>query len=152
MKFYAVLFMVCLIAPCAAQNAKVVQLSPEHAAQAKALHDKEVALQKEKDDFTRMIQNKYLSEQREDSQYIGSGSFVCVNSDSKIVSCDPGKSEPPPKKVFRLVIQHGWEQGFEYDENFRFIVPKPEPPSRPYSGCYGGVFPAATFTTLWGTI
>jgi|ERR1700721_1118235 len=102
---------VCILAFAAlayGQDAKVVQLSSEDAAQAKVLHQATIDAQKAEAEFVVVVRNKYLQE------------------------------EPPlPKGIFNFWSPcsfraiSGWGCGeFTYSEDFRFIVPKTEKPTQ----------------------
>ena len=80
-----------------AQTAKVVVLKPAEAAQAKKLHEALDAAKKDADDFDNEIAARYTWE--ESGFTVSNGAWHST-------------------KV-------GWEYGFEFSEDFRFVVPKP---------------------------
>ena len=85
-----------------AQTAKVIQLSPEDATKAAALYQQKADIEKQITDLEEKITESYLKG-KADSYFCGVG-YICVAS-------------PAPKS--------GWESGFEYSSDFKFIVPKP---------------------------
>jgi len=92
------------------QTAKVIALSPEDAKQAKALDDEQKALNVKKEAFESHIRSQYLL--RPHAQCFN-GDFM----DSK------GRCSE---------VMWGW--GFIYSDDFKYIVPKPEPPQQSKSG------------------
>lgn len=99
MKWIAIVILGCSMV-AAAQTAKVVQLSPEDAKEAKTLHDEQDNLTARMNAFHDRIQRKYLAAKEGESY------------DGLIWS-----------SVDKLRIKSGWFEGFEYSEDFRFIVP-----------------------------
>ena len=102
MKRIAVIITIFLAVPLTAQNAKVIQLSPEDAKQAKVLHDEQEAIAKKIVEFDQAVRTKYLTAPKEQEghtyTYNLNGSWVWVKD--------------------------GWTTGlFEYSEDFKFIVP-----------------------------
>lgn len=110
---------VCILAFAAlayGQDAKVVQLSSEDAAQAKFLHQATIDAQKIEAEFVVFVRNKYLQEPP-----LPKGAFGFTISSSRD-SCS-----------FHALF--GWGCGeFTYSEDFRFIVPKTE---KPIQSCPG---------------
>lgn len=98
----------------AGQTAKVIQLSPEEARQAKALRDQQDAIAKKIADFDQAIRIKYLTAPKDDEghtqTYSLNGKWIWVKS--------------------------GWGSGsFQYSEDFRFIVPSSVPYIPPLNTC-----------------
>lgn len=117
-----------------AQTAKVAILSPEDAQMAKSLHDRIVDLEKEKADFDKKIEEKYLKVEREVLE-----PWCFRNDSSGLISpapCDV-KTAKTHKKEF--VLAPGWENGFEFDDKFLSVVPK-QKPSIIYSGGMQGYY------------
>ena len=81
------------------QTAKVIQLTPDEAKQAKALYDEQQALAKRQQEFDAAISHKYTETPSTLSVFSKPWTTYSTNS--------------------------GWENGFVYSENFKFIVPKP---------------------------
>jgi hypothetical protein len=96
MKIVAVLAFIFLVASAGAQNAKVVALDAQDAAKAKELEQKVTDALKARADFNNQIEKKYLQAAAGEDYLIIEGQFH---------------------------LKHGWEGGFEYSENFQFIVP-----------------------------
>ena len=108
MKILKSILFLALSLPCVAQTAKVLQLTPDEAKQAKTLYDQQAALEKQIADFHDAITKKYLHEKN------------VAGYDPKTFAgwlYTEGQSKP------------GWFNGFEYSEDFQFIVPKSYTPS-----------------------
>ena len=86
-----------------AQTAKVVTLKQEEAAKARQLHEAAAAAQKASDDFDAQIAQTYTQSKAEG-----------------IVTWSPNGSH-----TAAYINRDGWDYGFEYSEDFKFIVPKP---------------------------
>lgn len=115
-----ILLLLALSLPSAAQTAKVIQLTPDDAIQAKTLYDAQIALDKQKADFHTAIVKKYLVVKRGDKDWGDQGVVFSLDSAGITV-----------KTSYRA----GWGYGnFEYSEDFKFIVPVPVP--TPYSSSY----------------
>lgn len=117
---YLLLSAVFLAATLHAQTAKVIQLSPEDAAQAKSLHEQKEALDKKIADLQQKIHDNYLSVE---VQY---PTTACI-AFNRAETCIPRKPTPAEEKAARgLGPKKGWESGkFEYSDDFKFIVPAP---------------------------
>lgn len=83
-----------------AQTAKVIALSPEDAKVAKELIQAQDALTKRKAEFEASIRAKYLTAQKGESY----------------TSTFGGER-----------IRSGWDYGFEFSEDWKYIVPAPTP-------------------------
>jgi len=97
MKF--LLLFLFLSLPAFSQTAKVIQLTPDEARQAKDLYDQEQALKQKRADFDDAIRKKHIFDNPE--KYKG-------------LYYAPGF---PP-------LKEGWTREFEYSEDFKFIVPQ----------------------------
>ncbi len=118
------------------QTAKVIQLSPEDAAQAKSLYAQQAAIQKKIDALNDKITTQYTSEA------VPEGNCIATAYGSWVFSGPCSGMGAPTSSV-----KPGWENGFEFSEDFKFIVPKPIPPQTLSncslsSGCitYGGMY------------
>src|SRR5271170_7184708 len=94
-----------------AQTAKVVQLSPEDAATAKALHDEQLALDKKRDALELRIKRKYIAE------VYPTRASACVVPPGG--SCIPPPLPPPTAEEQKIAdnaydLKPGWGWGFEY--------------------------------------
>jgi hypothetical protein len=114
-----------------AQTAKVIQLNPEDAALAKSLHEQKEALDKKIADFDDGVRKHYLLETKKEGNIL------------TFAFCSNG---PCP------TYKQGWSGGFEFSDDYKFIVPTPLRPAITYNTCpsyvYGGntIIPAtATF-------
>lgn len=158
-------FIVLLLVPfsAAGQTAKVIQLDPADAAQAKSLYAQQQEINKKLADFTEQMRIKYttVDDKSQDrgnvivaSPITGitwgcfqSGSSLTFNGsgqmqkskddDAAYAKCEKDlaaeQAKQPPLRYYRM----GWSDGFVYSEDFRFIVPAPyTPPSNSWSnGC-----------------
>lgn len=92
------------------QTAKVIQLSPDDAKQAKALYDEQIALDKRKAAFEELVRTRYLTVKKGDKEWGDEGVVFSINGAGVTV-----------KTSYRA----GWNYGqFEYSEDFKYIVPK----------------------------
>ena len=134
MKWIALLLMAT--ACCMAQNAKVIQLSPEDAAQAKALADEQKALDEKTAAFREAVKQKYLvTTERKEAGDCYAGVFMTNATSGFLVlgdgtinwSSKPEKPQAPPKP--EPYYRRGWRCGeYQYSDDFKFIVPVPAPP------------------------
>ncbi len=113
MKRIPVIIALFLAVPLIAQTAKVIQLSPEEAKQAKVLHAEQDSIAKKIVEFDQAIRARYLSAPKDQEghtqTYLFNGSWFWVKD--------------------------GWGAGnFQYSEDFKFIVPAVVPQ---YSSPYG---------------
>ncbi len=103
MKIAIVILLATLTA--AGQTAKVIQLEPADAAQAKLLHEQAVAAAKKEVDFMETVRWKYL---KSNNAYTSIHLFVSPNNMNEE----------------HYDLKSGWGDGtFEFSEDFRFIVP-----------------------------
>lgn len=131
-----------------AQTAKVIELSPDEAKEAVKLDQQRKALDLEEQNFryNLAIHHKIAIE------YPTTASFCIVPKGA--LSCDAG---PAPKPDHRAVeYKNDWSNGFEYSEDYRFIVPA-KTPSAP-TNCYASMLTNCSFTSpfytttpAWGT-
>jgi hypothetical protein len=110
----ALLCLLLIAAPMLAQTAKVVELKPEEAAEAKQLHDAADRAKKAADEFDAKIGERYVWSE---------GSTA--NSYS---------------------LKPGWPYGFEFSDDYRFIVPKPYQAQAPSACGYGFYMNPATWS------
>jgi hypothetical protein len=142
------------------QTAKVIQLSPEDAAQRKTLEDQRTAIEQKIKDFDDSLRQRYttvLEGDKDASAYsadttlfigaLSTPSFTCVVGDlstdpvdekrhydcQKALEAERAKTSPKPHLMYRL----GWEQGVIYSDDFKFIVPAPAPAYKPSPYCGG---------------
>ena len=121
------------------QTAKVIQLSPEDARQAKALDDAQNELTAKIAAFRETIKQKYLvtTDKKEAGDCYAGQFMVSYVTDGSLVLGDDGtissatkpaeKPQTPPKPApyYRL----GWRCGeYQYSDDFKFIVPVPASP------------------------
>ena len=101
-----------------AQTANVIELEPADTARAQKSWD---ALQKAQLDWAstqQFLSNRYTTVDENDPNASTLTTYVWRNDDPKITG----------KRHYRK----GWEAGFEFSKDFKFIVPKvPEPPKQP---------------------
>ena len=114
MRWIVVAALGCAMA-ASAQTAKVVQLTPDEAKQAKALYDQQQELTKVTEQFRAALRDKYLKRPPDPPQpKVTVGSFSLCG-----VSLCPANYSPSPYKA-------GWESGeYIYTDDFKFLVPKP---------------------------
>jgi hypothetical protein len=95
-----------------AQTAKVIQLSPEDAAEAKSLYEQKAAIEQKIEAMEEKVATDYLEDKTKPAAYRYCVKFVgdtCVQGGPKDVHY--------PRR-------DGWESGFEFSVDFKFIVPK----------------------------
>ena len=124
------------------QTAKVIQLAPEDTLQIIALRTRLKEAQADLDALNEKLRVKYTTtlDQEKGGQndcsittLMTTTCFITTNPPSTPVGCASLKPDPnaPPKR-YKL---YGWENGFEYSDDFKFIVPT-RPPT--YSSAGGG--------------
>ncbi len=129
-----------------AQTAKVVQLSPADAAEAKSLYEQKAAIEKKIADLQERISHQYVSDEKVYPTSICISGVSVLHPDGTTTSfpsvpCTTLKPTPEQEKASHyFTIKSGWENGFEFSDEFKFVVPKAykEPTS-----CYhysGGTF------------
>ena len=156
MRILPALLVFCL--PLAAQTAKVIPLSAADSAERKTLEDQRAAIELKIKSLDARIQKQYTTvlEGDKDSSgsYFGESLTTGVFGFSGItwgcvrtLSTDPAqekayqdceqrqqsetaKNPPPPQHMYRI----GWTNGFEYTEDFKYIVPRSTPSG---NGNYG---------------
>src|ERR1700735_1313081 len=106
-----------------AQTAKVVQLSPLDAEKARSLYEQSDRIDKEISDLEVQIGQQYISNMEPRTG--------CVNYNKAL---DSVPCEEPKGKTFTL--QPGWESGFVFSDNFKFIVPKHFELKAAEGGCF----------------
>ena len=122
-----IIIILSLVGIASAQNAKVIQLSVDDASAAKALYEEKIALDKKISNFDDAIYKKYTEVLASPSIRHGN---TCVYA-----NVWPGGSSSGPCDAFK-VEKEGWEHGFVYSEDFKFIVPKQvETPKDPKLNC-----------------
>ena len=134
------LLSVFLALPVAAQVAKVIELSPEDAATAKSLFDQSYELAKRETAFREKIHDKYLTVEKESGTLTSDCTKLTNQGFIEFAPCNPPLPKPKATKV--KVSADGWSYGYEYSEDFRFIVPKQ--PDVKSNGCISW---PNTFTT-----
>lgn len=106
---YLMVTMLLLAVSAQAQTAQVIQLSPADAKQAKALHDELATIKARVESFDEGIARKYSGKECV-SLHVAGAVVPCTKTD---------------EKAYMIGVSPGWENGFEYSEDYRFIVPKP---------------------------
>jgi hypothetical protein len=107
-----------------AQDAKVVALSADEAAQAQALYARKAEIEKQISDLYDELDKKYIQ-----SSHVYSSKYQIVLSGCKKIS---------ETQQVCTGSRAGWDWGFVYSEDFKYIVPKPRPPAIPvYNNCGG---------------
>ena len=138
---------VILVAPLHCQTAKVVALSPEDAAKAKRLYDAKIAAEMAYAEFQQDIANRYVS--HEVISPATACATICTQQSCPSTSCTPPKPTPEQEKASHsFQLNHGWWDGFNFSEDFRFIVPQ-EAPKLPTQS--GGTYPWNCVTLTSGT-
>lgn len=137
MKAAILVFMVATISY--PQTAKVIALSPEDAAQAKSLYEQKAAIEKKIVDFQAKIDDKYTMVVH---NYPTSACITGMSVTHKdgteenlyVPPCVPLKVTPEQEKASH-VREHefGWQYGFEFSEDYKFIVPKTYSPPQSVS-------------------
>ena len=115
---------------CHAQDAKVIQLSPSDAAEAKSLYAQQKELDAKFADLRYRITKNYLTASKEEEGHTNTYS--------------------DPHGAGWVWVKNGWGTGnFNFSEDFRFIVPSnPLPTMNIYGGSY---LNPVCFSTLTGT-
>ncbi len=135
MKYVMSLLFVLALPLMHGQTAKVVQLSPEDAKQAKALDDAQNELTAKIAAFRETIKQKYLvtTERKEAGDCFAgtltldatAGALVLGDGTLSLKPAEKPQSPPKPEPYYR----RGWHCGdYQYSDDFRFIVPVPAPP------------------------
>jgi hypothetical protein len=125
-----------------AQEAKVIKLDKVEATQAKQLYQNLQSAQKEWDAFQKGIKETHLTVPEGDPEASnviiggmlvinGAGTITCAFGGSCVTTepCDNGKGgklencTPAPKEPTKYE-RRGWENGFQFDESFEYIVPQ----------------------------
>ena len=101
-----------------AQTARVIQLSPEDTAKAKQLYQQKAEVEKALVAFTNDIDRRYTQDKKESS---GNCIVSAYSGNMTFGECDMNAK---PKKVYSWYHKDGWSLGFEFSEDFKFIVPK----------------------------
>lgn len=119
-----------------AQTAKVIALSPEDAAQVKSLYEQKAAIEKQLADLQKKIADKYTMVYHD---YPTSACLqICPNGVCPNTPCTdfPKVTEEEKKAAHVRERAFGWEGGFEFSEDYKFIVPKPyTAPANRWNGC-----------------
>jgi hypothetical protein len=118
MRFVIGFCLLCTLFPVLAfsQEAKVIPLDRKEAAEAKQLYQNLQSAQKEWDAFQNAIRETYLivSEAPVDS-------IVCDNGKGgRLENCTSASPFTPKHES----IREGWQNGFTFDSDFLYIVPK----------------------------
>lgn len=120
--------------PLAAQDARVLPLSPVDAQTAKAKYEALQKAQKDWDDFQEKIKQDYLVVPKGDPEAgntIASGgltSWAGISySDGSYVVKSAVEKENDERKHPTMFERAGWENGAVFTKDFRFLVPKPSP-------------------------
>jgi hypothetical protein len=143
MKLAFLAVLVFLALPLAAQTAKVIQLSPADATARKALEEQRAAIEQKIKELDAQIQHRYTTVLQGDKDASGSyadigllnttgityACFATISNDPAVLKAyqdcersleaERAKNPPPPQRMYRI----GWASGFEYTEDFKFIVP-----------------------------
>lgn len=113
------------------QNAKVAVLEKGDSEKAEQLH---AAVKKANDElaaFIKSVEKKYVTSKTGEprtSMLFADGTMLLSNETRAVKRFD-GKLYYPPLS--------GWEYGFEFSDDWKFLVPKPVPAYRPLSAnCY----------------
>ncbi len=113
------LFLVAISA--LAQTAAVQPLTESEAKHAKELYAARDAANQAIKDWDEQLEKKYLRSASDDDEH------HLMHGGCLTIGCkDPNA----------YWTKTGWENGFQYDKTFRFIVPSPTPASIPASNCY----------------
>ena len=136
MKYMMSLLFVLVLPLMRGQTAKVIQLSPEDARQAKALDDAQNELTAKIAAFRETIKQKYLvTTERKEAGDCYAGVFMTNATSGFLVlgdgtinwSSKPEKPQAPPKP--EPYYRRGWRCGeYQYSDDFKFIVPVPASP------------------------
>ena len=132
MKALALVALVLLVAPLLSQTAKVEELNPDEANQAKALYAEQKDVEKRIEDFRKSIAKKYTMEEKYATEP------YCINNSSTGLLRQDLCSSTRKTKTKYLDTKEGWESGFQFSEDYRFIVPAHSPNTITYN-CSGYV-------------
>ena len=132
----------------AAQTAKVIPLSASDAAQAKSLYDRQIALNKAKSDFEAIVKDKYLTKE---SDSILAATCATLALDGSGISYSSIPCPDPKAHKIKIPID-GWSNGFEYSEDFKYIVPKQPVYSLSGTGCTFLTPAIGTTTGKWNDL
>ena len=113
---FCALLALCLCASVAdAQQAQVIELSPADAARAQAAWEKLKAAEKEFSALRESINKSYLTVPESEPD-----SGQCLNCLCDTWSCGTEEKD-------RIYRRGGWDYGFDFSKDFRFIVPQGAP-------------------------
>jgi hypothetical protein len=119
MKIILVLVASCLSLSVKAQTAKVIELTPDESKEDVALVQERKALDEKQQNF----QYDVALHHKIALEYPTTASICILPSGA--LSCDGG---PPPKTDHRNIeYKTGWEAGYEFSEDYKYIVPKNAP-------------------------
>ena len=114
-----------------AQNAKVVKLTDADAAEAKRVYAAQEAANKAVADFQEHIKEAYVGKIS-----IIMPSFAWVTICPQSGPCDPQKKvSPSVPKPENYQFKDDWIGGFEFSDDFRYIVPAPIPQGLKNEAC-----------------
>lgn len=136
-----IVFLMCSLR-LAAQTAKVVQLSPVDVAEVKRLYAEKTEIEKKLADFQIKIEHQYISDEVTYPTTACISGFLVLNPNGTVKSnisspCNPPKPTPEQEKNSHdWKRKDGWQNGFEYSEDFKFIVPKMTPNSGIYKNSW----------------
>lgn len=130
MKWIAILVLGFSLA-AAGQTAKVIALTPEDAKTAQELDQQVTTALKRQSDFREKLRLKYIG-----GAPAGVGLTFCLSS----TGCAPTKHDWKDPKL-------GWENGFEFSDDWKYIVPITFRPSTSISGG-GSFYGCNTLTTV----
>jgi hypothetical protein len=107
---------------CYAQSAKVIALSESDASSIASLYKQKQDIQNKIDKLKIEIGNKYT---KTDDYYSSTGCFSVNGSGQlSLTTCEQPKLTQGQEEQNKVYIPKvGWENGFEFSEDFKFIVP-----------------------------
>lgn len=121
-----------------AQSAKVIALSPADAKEAKDLYAQRDAINKRIDDLHQKVTDKYLSDEKPGpgpslTGYITTTCAMILSINGVQPPCPPETAdakkaredrEAKEKLMHHLEVKDDWRNGFEFSDDFKFVVPK----------------------------
>jgi len=125
--------------PLAAQDARVLPLSPVDAQTAKAKYEALQKAQKDWDDFQEKIKQDYLVVPKGDPE---AGNTIASGGLTPWAGISYSDGSYVVKTMFERA---GWENGAVFTKDFRFLVPKPSPEVKQNTFYVNGSTPIVTW-------
>jgi hypothetical protein len=150
MKLLAILAVGCAVclSTAHAQTAKVIALDDKTAQHVKELYEQKARVEAEIAHVIRDIDDAYT---KHDVTVPQTACFSVQSSNDSWSTCTPPKLTPEQEKAsHQRWYFDGWENGFEFSDDFKYIVPKKRSVTYTASGLGCSYVTPATTTLTWG--